>query len=317
MGIYYYYYYYDHKTTDNRSAAKVYAQELVELVSQLDKEGKMPKILVASEHLAKVTLVKSALKPGDTAPLTSRIEDLEEIVKKLANSFENFQKKSEEPRLTFAAAVGGTGQGVGAAGLAGQGGQGHLQGGGAHDQRRVPLVQEGNGQNLRVPRGNGRDRSISPATKRAREETEQGTEAGAGGSGDGFTVPRRGRKTNYGKSTVTLEGVDAAPVEIFVGNTNPRATEEKVKEVLILSAAQLPDKPQLLINEVKCLNNHDVDPNPRTRCWRISVPYKFKELMANDNLYPAGWSHRRFYPARRKKDTAKKPHMEEGSDQQN
>ena len=49
-----------HKTTDNRSAAKVYAQELVELVSQLDKEGKMPKIVVSSDQLPGYRLGRAA-----------------------------------------------------------------------------------------------------------------------------------------------------------------------------------------------------------------------------------------------------------------
>ena len=108
-------------------------------------------------------------------------------------------------------------------------------------------------------------------------------------------------------------------MEIFVGNTNPRATEEKIKEVLLLSAAQTPEKPALVINEVKCLNNSEVEPNPRTRCWKISVPYAHKELMNDDNLYPAGWSHRIFYPAKRKKQQTgpKKPQTEEGSMEQN
>ena len=128
----------------------------------------------------------------------------------------------------------------------------------------------------------------STGSKRPREEQVSG--------GDGFTPvpPRRNRKTNYGKSTVVLEGVEAAPVDIFVGNTNPRATGEKIKQVLLMSAEQMPEKPTLVIHDVKCLNNLDVEPNPRTRCWKITVPYANKDLMADDNLYPAGWSHRRF-----------------------
>ena len=115
---------------------------------------------------------------------------------------------------------------------------------------------------------------------------------------------------------MALDGVDAAPVEIFVGNTNPRATEEKVKEVLLLSASMMPEKPELIINEVKCLNNLEVDPNPRTRCWKISVPYAWKDLMDDDNLYPAGWSHRKFYAARKKKENQnadRRPHTEGGA----
>ena len=58
---------------------------------------------------------------------------------------------------------------------------------------------------------------------------------------------------------------------------------------------------------MKCLNNLEVDPNPRTRCWKITVPYKIKELMVRDELYPTGWSHRQFYPARPNKAKGQKP----------
>ena len=29
------------------------------------------------------------------------------------------------------------------------------------------------------------------------------------------------------------------------------------------------------------------------------MPYVFKELMENDELYPSGWSHRSFFPPKR------------------
>ena len=57
-----------------------------------------------------------------------------------------------------------------------------------------------------------------------------------------------------------------------------------------MSTSMMPEKPELIINEVKFLNNLEVDPNPRTRCWRITVPYAWKDLMDDDNLYPAGSS---------------------------
>ena len=40
---------------------------------------------------------------------------------------------------------------------------------------------------------------------------------------------------NYGKNTAELniEGAEAAPYEVFVGNTHPKATEALVSDVLI------------------------------------------------------------------------------------
>ena len=138
-----------------------------------------------------------------------------------------------------------------------------------------------------------RGRSVSP--KRARED---GDEAGNGGNGRYQTVNRKPRKVTYGKSKVTMDGAEAAPIEIFIGNTNPRATPEIITDVMKKCAEDLPEKIALEVVEVKCLNNLEVDPNPRTRCWKITVPYKYKELMVRDELYPTGWSHRQFYSAR-------------------
>ena len=98
-----------------------------------------------------------------------------------------------------------------------------------------------------------------------------------------------------------MDGGEAAPLDIFIGNTHPKATEEKIKEVLLLCAENIPGKPNLIIDEVKCLNNMELEPNPRTKCWRLTVPYSCKSVVEDDNLYPKGWSHRKFYPARQKR----------------
>ena len=45
--------------------------------------------------------------------------------------------------------------------------------------------------------------------------------------------------------------------------------------------------------------------NPRTKCWKVVVPYKFKQMMEKDELYPPGWTHRKFFGPR--KGTQSKP----------
>ena len=138
-------------------------------------------------------------------------------------------------------------------------------------------------------------RSVSP--KRGRD----GNEVGGHGEGEGqFHVvpPRKPRKVTYGNSKVTMEGAEAAPIEIYVGITNPKATSEIITKVMKKCAMNLPDRVDLEILEVKCLNRLDIDPNPRTNCWKITVPCRFKELMARDDLYYCGWSHRQFFPPR-------------------
>ena len=40
------------------------------------------------------------------------------------------------------------------------------------------------------------------------------------------------------------------------------------------------------------------DVNPRTKCLKVSVPYKYRVLMENNELYPAGWRYRKFFASR-------------------
>ena len=39
--------------------------------------------------------------------------------------------------------------------------------------------------------------------------------------------------------------------------------------------------------------------NPRTKCWKVVVPYKYKEMREKDELYPPGWTHRKFFGPRK------------------
>ena len=102
----------------------------------------------------------------------------------------------------------------------------------------------------------------------------------------------------YGTNKVEVEGAEAAPIDVFVGDTNPRATEEIIKKVLIKCADNMPDKPKLEILDVQLLTNPERDPNPRFKSWMVRVPYTFKTMMEDDSFYPNGWSHRKYFPKR-------------------
>ena len=145
-----------------------------------------------------------------------------------------------------------------------------------------------------------RGRSASP--KRPREDNEND----AGGA-PFQTVQSKPRKVTYGSSKVIMEGAEAAPVEIFIGNTNPNATPEIISKVMKKCAMELPEKIELEVHELKCLTNLETVPNPRTKCWKICVPYKYRELMEKDELYPSGWSHRKFFPPRQNKAKRHQP----------
>ena len=312
-----------HKDTAERTAAYLYAKELVELVNELDKGNRMPKVVVSSDQLGRVPLGKKGLSPADAVPISARMNNLEDTVKKLCESFDKFRsennKASKAVEKTFADIANG-GLGAVQKNRANQGMNGGARQGGPPNIHVTGPPQNGygncwatemNGQTAQGfnqgghlgrglqaggRAGAGAGRSVSP--KRSREESEND---GSGGQANGqfqTVPPRRPRKVTYGRSKVTMEGAEAAPVEIFIGNTNPKATPEIISEVMKKCALDLPEKIELEVLEVKCLINLDVDPNPRTRCWKITVPYRFRELMARDDLYYCGWSHRQFFPPR-------------------
>ena len=86
-------------------------------------------------------------------------------------------------------------------------------------------------------------------------------------------------------------------------NTITDSTKEKIAEVLIKCAEQLPEDEKLpeplQILNVTCLTR----PNPngealRTKCWKVQVANKLREYMLKDEAYPYGWSHRRYFPKR-------------------
>ena len=46
------------------------------------------------------------------------------------------------------------------------------------------------------------------------------------------------------------------------------------------------------------MTNREKISNPRTLCWKVTVPHREREHMIKDESYPEGWAHRRFFPPR-------------------
>ena len=115
------------------------------------------------------------------------------------------------------------------------------------------------------------------------------------------------RPATTGASQVIVEDVgDLQPsLQYYIGNTPGKATEDVIKKVLEKCAVPLLQEKELLVIEsIQCLTK---DPEPRTKCWRIVVPHRFKSIMENNLLYPEGWKYREFVGIfRNPKNTAKK-----------
>ena len=85
-----------------------------------------------------------------------------------------------------------------------------------------------------------------------------------------------------------VAGGEAAPYEVFVGNTNPGSTPDIIGDVLKKCAEMLPPDQQLSeplqVLQVKCLTRPNDSGEPlRTKCWMVQVPNKYREHMLKDD----------------------------------
>ena len=153
------------------------------------------------------------------------------------------------------------------------------------------------------PRHGGQDQGGQQV---AGEQPAQDNQPGQGVQGQ-WEVPKQRRKQCFGTSKVTVTGTGrsdwAAPVEVFVNNTSPDITDKDIKEILKLCADDAKSENEALaefeVKDAKCLTRAELG-NPRTKCWRVSVPFKFKDYIMSDLAYPMGWCHRPFYPPKQK-----------------
>ena len=95
-----------HRDTAERTAASLYAKELVALVHQLDHDNKMPKVVVSSDQLGRVPFGKNGLLPSEAVPISARMNNLEDTVKKLCESFEKFKVDNQTKTFASIAASG-------------------------------------------------------------------------------------------------------------------------------------------------------------------------------------------------------------------
>ena len=89
-----------------------------------------------------------------------------------------------------------------------------------------------------------------------------------------------------------------APVEYYIGNTGGKTTVEDIRTVLTKCAAPLLGEDDLRIENIELLTK---ELNPRTKCWKVVIPYRFKDIMEKDEVYPTGWRHRKFFGSRNTK----------------
>ena len=67
----------------------------------------------------------------------------------------------------------------------------------------------------------------------------------------------------------------------------------------------------LVIEKVELLTKEE---NPRTKCWKVVVPFRYKGIMEKDEVYPTGWKHRTFFGSRNARE--KRPRTDPNSMEQ-
>jgi hypothetical protein len=319
-----------HRNTAERSAGELYAGELYDMFKDITAKKALPRIVVSSLALPMVPL--ATLITRDEVSISARLDSMETGLKKLTESVNSINfggARPKQPGLTVTLApvvqpghgaghtAGTHGQAVPEQGQPGLGQTGGVQEAGqtGHHggQLGVPgettsfadiaagrgVSGQGGGRQARQRVG-----SIGAQQKREREE--------GGGDGQFKTVPpRRKRPVNHGSSTVVIEEAgQAAPVEIYIGNTTPAATEGIVEAVLMKCAKGLDAQTEFKVLEVVQLAKQIE--KPRTKCWKVVIPYKFKDMMEKDELYPPGWCHRKFFSPRQTANPAKQARKDDG-----
>jgi hypothetical protein len=262
-----------------RTAIYAQAKDLVELLERMDNADKLPRFVLHCEDLNRATSLMGGLAVRDERAVSARLESLEVGMRKVmdavvqqgvAGRTSSFQAV---PKVVVTAPAGG----AGVSPAAPVGDRRQLQGG-----RRTS--QSG-------------PRDISPSQKRPRTEVQEDRPREE--ESPWVKVARKPRKTAVGKSSVDLAAMglaaEAGPVEIYISNTANTTEKESIMKVLETTASKIEHTEGFKVINAECLTK---DLNPRTKCWKVSVPYKFRDLMENDELYPAGWRYRKFFSSR-------------------
>ena len=250
---------------------------------KLDKSDDSPLFVISSRDLINVPM--TSISNRDVVPLGSRMDGLEKTVASLVKSIEDLKNNQakEVPNIVIDQEVQPSFSAVAATAASNVA------------KNRVVSTKVG---------GNNRYNSEYPEMDQPRGRLPSKRKNEEGDDNDGFQYPkRRPRKINYGKSNITVAGAEAAPYEVFIGNTNPATTEDIIKEVLVKVSENLPAEQKLVehleILDVKCMTKPRDDGYPlRTKGWKVTVPNRLREYMMKDEAYPCGWSHRRFFPKR-------------------
>ena len=307
-----------HVNSVNRTVLSLYAEELVKMLNEVinHRPEKLPDYVVAASDLHLLPVESLTEAEVSLAVRMDRLEkSVQELVKKplvavqevAREPQEVVQEQARRPQegalgaalargrtLSYRRAAAGGWAATPARAAGAEPARGAERDGRAAGKR--PRTDEENGVRGQERPRNGEEGPRRPG--RPRQEDEDGYRRQGSPRQQ---MAQRQRKVAQGSSQVDLSDVlgvaAAAPLDFYVGNTSLDVTGEDVKQVLVRCATGVEgNTAQLEVLEVKEIGTDLA--NRRTRCWKVKVPYKLKELMQQSSLYPSGWTHRRFFEQR-------------------
>ena len=277
---------------DLKDRVRILGNAMLESLKELKSREDKPVFVVTSEQLFQVPGVVKDNVQAEPA-VTARLDNIERMVESLTKGF-NEIKASKADQFPSLKVNGAPVQ------------PGHVSAfGGARNRASNPASE------IRM-------RSVSPSVKRTAQEAQlqggqgqhyqqgQHTQTDQGGTWSqvvGRNQGRRPRPVQHGVAQVRVEGSEAAPYDIVIGNTNPESTEDIVKKVLVHVSENMDEELKLQepleILEVECLSKpRDDGRRLWSKTWRVQVPSRFKEHMLRPESFPAGWTTRRYFPPR-------------------
>jgi hypothetical protein len=288
-------YYKDRQGGKEGTGTQVQAIHLLKEVQKMNTAGTLPTLTVYSEDLRLMVGLLDPMGLRDEKSVAARLESMELGLRRMQDMIHQTSRQPQPP---------------------GRGAKQHGQQEGGKSRTSVPNVvlssapdpaagaeatfatiaanggrqgRQEDKQSKLAPSTERPVRTRTPSVKRDREE-EGWTTAGKNGKGK-----KAVRKTMAGNSKADLteigEGAQAGSVQFYIGNTSPKSDKDLVVKTLNKCAAELQKGP-LTVLKLDLLTTVE---NPRSKCWRIEVPFKDKELMENSELWPRGWKTRRFF----------------------
>jgi hypothetical protein len=269
------------------TATRAQAQDVVETLRKLSDEAKTPRFLIQSDDLARIAPLLEAVSIGDERGVSARLEALEaaqragmeemkRMVAGLARSATQPSTATAPPGIEVTPAAPSFATVAASQPSFYSPRPPPTRAGRQADRLQAPgperrVERSHSAKRIRGPDGEWHEARSSRGARKAKQRTQAKAETGTG----------------------SLEGYDhlAAPVVVWIGDTHSTATKDEMKEALLKSAEKL-GFADFQVEDVHCLTKETII-NPRTKSWKVTVPQKFKEVMANKDMY-LGWKFRAF-----------------------